>query len=98
MAFLTSTQVIISKSTFDWATAAQQSKQKATERFIEQSIPQMWLGLHVLPADLQIEAVGIFHVETVFGIGTRFEAAALQFRFHRVLVPVVDGVGDVVDQ
>src|SRR5438067_12497251 len=55
------------------------------------------LCLHVLAADLEIEAIRVLHVETVFRVGMGREAAALQFGFHRILVPAIDRVGHVVD-
>ncbi len=53
--------------------------------------------LHVLATDLEIEAVRIFNVKTILGIGSRVETATLQLGLHRILVPVLDGVRSVID-
>src|SRR6266852_3105728 len=55
-------------------------------------------GLHILSADLQIEAIRILHVETVRCVRPWRQPAALQFCFHRILVPIVDSVGDVINE
>src|SRR5690242_18707663 len=54
-------------------------------------------GFHRAAADLEIEAVGIFHMEAVLGVDPRLEAAAPELRFDRLLIPVVDRDRDVVD-
>src|ERR1700740_105303 len=53
--------------------------------------------LHALAADLEIEAVWILNVETVLCIWLRVKPATLQFRLHSILVPVLDGVRNVID-
>src|SRR6516165_5470033 len=54
-------------------------------------------GLHVFAADLEVEAVRVLHVEAVFGIRRRVQTPALQLCLDVRLVPVLDGVGDVID-
>ncbi|SPE35851.1 hypothetical protein SBA3_2310046 [Candidatus Sulfopaludibacter sp. SbA3] len=54
-------------------------------------------GVHVFAADLDVEAVGVFGVEAVFGVGADGQVAALEFGLDGVLVPIFDSVGHVVD-
>lgn len=56
------------------------------------------LGLHAFAGDLQIVTVGIFNMEAVLCIGTRGETALLQLGLYGILVPIIDGVGDVIDE
>src|ERR1700690_382789 len=58
---------------------------------------QLSRGLHVLAADLKIETVRIFDVITIVRVGLRVEDATLQFGTHRLLIPIVDGVRNVID-
>jgi hypothetical protein len=53
--------------------------------------------LHVLAADLEIKTVRILDVKTVLGIGLRLKSATLQLSLNRILVPVLDGVSNMID-
>src|SRR5579871_1565928 len=55
------------------------------------------LRLHLFTADLDVEAVRVLGVEAILGVGTHGQAAALEFGFDCILVPCLDGVGDVID-
>jgi hypothetical protein len=53
--------------------------------------------LHILAADLKVEAVGILNVKTVFGVGLGIKGATIQLRLYRILVPILNRISDMID-
>src|ERR1700722_13299677 len=52
---------------------------------------------HVLATDLKVKTIRILDVKAVVGIGLWTKAATLQFRLYRILVPILDGISNVID-
>ena len=70
-------------------------------QFTNSPIHQLQSSGFCLVADLQIPAVGIFHVEALevlaHHVGPRMQSAALELGFHLVGVPRLHAPGDVID-
>src|SRR5262249_50094102 len=81
----------------EWRALYDNRNQSGARTVQRPSVLALLSGLHFFATDLQVEAVRIFHVKTVLSVRLRVESAALELGLDDVLVPIVDGIGDMVD-